>query len=169
MVELLVAGAAMAVLAALSIGAASHALTTARKARAIVELDTIAAALETYRLRHGDYPRTADPAVLLQSLIGRREPTGEPLAESPSILLASMRLQGASDPTNDADAKLVDPWERPYRYAWKTPTGTWLNPRYVLFSSGPDGNPAALVSAEGFVAAAAVENSDDLFPAGGWP
>ena len=56
----------------------------------------------------------------------------------------------------------LDPWQHPYRYAYKSQT-PWTNPGYVLFSAGPDGLASDLLRAGGFAEPAAAANADNLW------
>jgi type II secretory pathway pseudopilin PulG len=161
--------ALVAVLGCLVAGAAAGSIAAAKKRRARAELASIGAALESYRLQQGDYPRTAGAAAMLQALLGRCDPAGAPIEAVPSLFLATMAVGEGRDAYRDPTAWLADPWGRPYCYAWRTAPDAWSNPRFVLYSLGPDGVPAAPLTPAGFVDADAAAHSDDLFPEGGEP
>jgi type II secretory pathway pseudopilin PulG len=145
LVELMGVLALAAVLAALSIGAASASSRRASVSRARSELCAIASALETYRLAFGDYPRTSDPAILLRPLVGKMGPTQAALAGRCCIEMTRFTTIADLDPFTDPAAQLSDPWGQPYFYAYRSGS-EWTRPAYVLFSSGPDGIHAELLS-----------------------
>lgn len=161
LLELLIVVALLAVLAGMLFGANRRVLESGRRSRAQVELSVLAAALERYRLSFGDYPRTDDPARLLQSLIGKRGPDQSRMDAVCLIDLASFRMMSALDPFATDAALLADPWDRPYRYAYK-PDLSWTNPGYVLSSTGPDGVAAPLRTG-GFPDPVGSEQEDNLY------
>jgi general secretion pathway protein G len=162
--ELLLVIGLLAVLSTLVVGAGSSARASARASRAAGELTALAAALESYRLAQGDYPRTDQSTRLLQSLAGRRGPTGEAVAGRPVIEAGRFSTDAPGDPLLDDAAELLDPWGSPYRYAYKSAT-PWSNPGYVLYSAGPDSLAAAALLAGGFPDRSAAGNADNLWSA----
>jgi prepilin-type N-terminal cleavage/methylation domain-containing protein len=170
LIELLAVIAIIAILTSIVLGSGRRASEAGKTARAKAELAALAAALESYRREHGDYPRTNDNAVLAQCLIGKLDPTGAPLenARRSEIEVAKFRFALASNPEVSADpfvsvsATLVDPWARPYRYAYKS-AAPWKNPSFVLCSAGPDGADSAALLAGGYADTAATANADNLY------
>jgi general secretion pathway protein G len=152
----------IAILSGIVIGAGRRASESGSTARARAELAALAAALDAYKLAHGDYPRTDHPAHLLQSLVGKRGPTYLPVSGRALLEIARFKTAGALDPFNNDAAELVDPWGNAYRYAYKSQT-PWTNPSYVLFSIGPDGSHTATLLAGGFPDTDAVGNADNLY------
>ena len=120
------------------------------------------AALDAYRQIHGDYPRTDDPARLLQALIGKRGPDHQPVNGRALLDGARFRTVGNADPFADETAVLLDPWERAYGYAYKTQL-PWTNPACVLWSAGPDGAAATALLTGGFADRNAIGNADNLY------
>jgi prepilin-type N-terminal cleavage/methylation domain-containing protein len=161
LLELLAVIGLIAVLTGIVIGVGQRALESGRTSRARAELATLAALLETYKAVNGDYPRTSDPAHLLQSLLGRRGPDYQPVSAQPLLEAARFTLSG--DPFADESAVLVDPWGHPYFYAYKSPPGGWTNPGYVLGSAGPDGAAVTALRPGGFADVAAAGNTDNLY------
>ncbi len=161
LLELLVVIGLIALLTGLVIGAGRHASEASKASRARAELSALAAALEAYRLAHGDYPRTDDPARLLQALIGRRGPDYQAQSGRALVELARFRTDAAADPFSSETAVLVDPWDRPYRYAYKS-QAPWTNASYVLASSGPDGIATDTLLSGGFPDRNAAGNADNL-------
>ena len=161
LLELLAGLAIIAILTGLAIGAGHRAGQAGRAARARAELATMAAALENYRRTFGDYPQTDDPARLLQSLIGRRDPLNGIIATRSQVEPARFVTAESHDPFADATAVLLDPWGRPYRYAYRS-QAPWTNPGYVLYSTGPDGRDSGSLITGGFTDPAPPENADNI-------
>lgn len=162
LLELLAVITIIALLASMVIGVGRRANEAGRVARAKTELALLAAALADYQRIHGDYPQTDDGARLLQSLIGRRDPLNTAVASRSLIEVARFATAESRDPFTDTSAVLVDPWDRPYRYAYKTET-PWNNAGYVLCSLGPDGRDSSTLLPGGFPDAAPPENADNLY------
>lgn len=160
LVELLTVLAIIGVLSALLLGSGVHVRETAKVAQAKTELAALAAGLDAYRRQWGDYPWTQDPSEMLQALIGRRGPRGAGGTGRPVIELGRFRTEGGVDPFTSSTARLIDPWDRPYRYAYRT-SAAWAV-SFVLFSEGPDGRSAPLTPG-GWRVAGAVENLDDVY------
>jgi type II secretory pathway pseudopilin PulG len=161
LLELLVVIGVIAILTGVVIGVGRRASESGRISRARAELAALSAALDAYKLTYGDYPRTDVPARLLQSLIGKRSPTYLPMTGRAVIETARFTIAGALDPLGNESAELVDPWEHPYRYAYKSQAG-WTNPSYVLYSAGPDGLASTTLLPGGFPDVAAAGNADNV-------
>ena len=161
LLELLAVLAIIGALAGLMLGVGSHVFARAKRTRAEGELATLASALETYRRRHGDYPRTADAAALLQALMGRRDPANRPITAPAVIDLAHFAVTAGADPHRDPTARLVDPWGNPYHYAYRTLT-PWENSGFILQSAGPDGVIYRPLLPGGFIAIAHPDNADNV-------
>lgn len=169
LLELLGVLALLAALGAMMLGVGRRASDAAKAARARGELAALAAALEGYRREHGDYPRTGDCAVLLQSLLGRLTPDGAapPRGDRPRLELAKLSIAAPHDPERPVDpfenaaAVPVDPWGQPYRYAFKTLAG-WSNPGFVLYSCGPDRRDWPALLPGGHPDNAAPANADNV-------
>lgn len=61
-----------------------------------------------------------------------------------------------------APAASRDPWEQPYRYAYKSSV-PWTNPSYVLYSAGPDGTASEVLRMGGFPDPSAPGNADNVY------
>lgn len=162
LLELLVVIGLIATLTGIVIGVGRRAAESGSSARARAELAALSAALESYKLTYGDYPRTDLPARLLQSLIGKRGPTYAPVTERALIETTRFTTTGMLDPFASESAGLLDSWEHPYGYAYKSQT-PWTNPSYVLYSAGPDGIATAVLLTGGFPDASAPGNADNLY------
>ena len=161
LIELLTVIAIIAVLSGLMLGVGRRTIETGRIARAKAELASLGAALESYKRHYGDYPQTENPDVLLQSLIGKRGPTGSVIDARALIDLAHFATHSNLDPFTTNAAQCVDSWGQPYRYAYKS-SAPWTQPGFILFSCGPDGAYAELLSG-GRVDDSAAANSDNLY------
>ena len=162
LLELLIVAGLIALLTGLALGVGRRALETGKIARARSELAVLTTALECYRGTYGDYPRTADAARLLQSLLGRRDPANGARQGRAGIELAKFTTGGDRDPLADDSVMLVDPWGRPYVYAYKSPASGWMNAGFVLYSTGSDGADSPLL-AGGSVDFSAPENADNIY------
>ena len=153
LVELLAVIAIMGVLAAITFGLARGVQERAGIGKARVEIAAIAQALEGYRVKYGDYPQTSSAATMLQCLIGRLGPTGVALTDKPLIEMSRFSTVNDSDPLTSTAAVLMDPFGRSYNYAYKT-SGSWKNPSFVLYSTGPDGAGEGSLPVDGFLTSA---------------
>jgi prepilin-type N-terminal cleavage/methylation domain-containing protein len=151
LLELLAVIALLALLGGILLGASRHAIEAGRAARARAELAA-------------DYPQTDGGAQLLQSLIGRRGPRNTILSAPvrSQLDLSQFTTANALDPNTDMSAVLVDPWGRPYRYAYKVPPSSWRNSSYVLYSLGADGLDARALLVGGFIDQSAPSNADNI-------
>ncbi|MBA4136387.1 MAG: hypothetical protein C0518_03620 [Opitutus sp.] len=170
LLELLAVIAIFAVLASMVIGVGRRAAEHTKVARAQAELAVLSAALESFKRHHGDFPATDDASRLLQALIGKAGPAGI-IATVPGrafivsgqfTIARAVALETPCDPFSDASAVLLDPWLRPYRYAYKTPA-PWTNPSFVLYSAGPDGEDSPALLGGGFPDGAPAANVDNLY------
>lgn len=160
LLELLAVIGVIAILTGIVIAVGRRTVENGRVSRARAELAVLGAALESYKAARGDYPRTADPAQLLQALLGRRDPNLRPVTGRPFVEIGSFSLSG--DPHVTETAVLLDPWEQPYRYAYQAMPG-WTNPVYVLASAGPDQTGTPTLLPGGFPDVAAPGNADNLY------
>lgn len=161
LLELLAVVGIIAILSGLVLGVGRRAIESGKIARAKGELTVLAAALDAYRRSYGDYPQTDDEARLLQSLLGRRGPLDHALAAHAFIETAKFATAGALDPFVDTNAVLVDPWDQPYVYAYKS-QAPWTNPGFVLYSIGSDGVDSPTLLAGGLIDSAPPANADNL-------
>jgi prepilin-type N-terminal cleavage/methylation domain-containing protein len=150
LIELIAVIAIIGVLAAITFGLARGVRERAGIGKARVEIAAIAQALEAYRVKYGDYPQTSNAATMLQCLIGKLGPTGAALTDKPLIELGRFSTVIDSDPFTAPSAVLMDPFGKSYNYAYKT-SGSWKNPSFVLYSSGPDGADEGALPADGFL------------------
>ena len=160
LLELLAVIGVIAILTGIVIGVGRRVSESGKVSRARAELAVLGAALESYRVAHGDYPRTAEPAQLLQALIGRRDPGLAVI--SGRALLETTRFSLSADPYTNETALLLDPWDQPYHYAYKAMPG-WTNPTFVLASVGPDQTGTPDLLSGGFPDVTAPANADNLY------
>lgn len=162
--ELLTVLAIIAILTTVVVGAGRFATETSRTARTRAELAVIAAALADYKLAFGDYPRTDDPASLLQALLGRLDPSLRPATTKSFLETHRFATLRGTDPRHDTSAPLVDAWERPYRYVYRPAiAGTSLHPTFILYSTGPDGADFFTPSQPNAPDRTRIENLDNLY------
>jgi general secretion pathway protein G len=161
LLELLAVISISALLASIVLGVGRRASEAGKVARAKAELAALSVALESYQRTYGDYPQTDDEARLLQSLIGRRGPGNAPITGRALIETARLTTAESLDPFTNATATLLDPWEQPYVYAYRTQT-PWSNSGYVLYSVGPDGKDYATLLPGGFPDPAPQANADNI-------
>jgi general secretion pathway protein G len=162
LLELLAVIAVLAVLTGIAIGVGRSVISGGRSARARAELSALTVALESYRVAHGDYPRTEVPARLLQSLLGRRGPDYAVVTGPAHLDLSKFSSTAGAGAVVADTAELLDPWGQPYRYAYRS-VAPWTNPAYVLYSAGPDGASSAGLLPGGFPDVAAAGNADNLY------
>lgn len=160
LLELLAVIGVIAILTGIVIGVGRRAAESGKVSRARAEMAVLAAALESYKVAQGDYPRTADSAEMLQALIGKRAP--DLVTVSGRAFLETARFSLSADPYASASAVLLDPWDQPYRYAYRAIPG-WTNPSYVLASAGPDQTGTPNLLSGGFPDVAAPGNADNLY------
>lgn len=170
LIELLAVLAIVAILTSIVLGAGRRAADAGKIARTKAELAALSAALESYKLQHGDYPRTADNTALVQSLLGKVGPAGAPLSSVGRVQIEVAKfnfalaatLDAPVDPFTHAAAVLVDPWRQSYRYAYKS-TAPWTNPSFVLYSIGPDGADGPTLLVGGYPDTTAAASADNLY------
>ncbi len=140
LIELLTVIAIIGILSAITFGVVKGVNERAAIGQAKAELGALSQSLEAYKMQYGDYPRTASNAEMLDSLLGKRGPTGTTGINGKKFIeSAKLTLSTATSPT------VQDPWGRDYLYIYNrtspaSPAVTpWKNPSYVLFSMGPDG------------------------------
>lgn len=134
LIELLVVIAILALLGGLLFSIANGIFGKGDRSRAESELQAISVALESYRLRFGDYPNVNTPKQLFAALDGKLGPDGFLLAKPfPPILEAGGFSMSDSD-----SPELMDPWEEPYRYTYVEPDSSAKQSCYRIFSGGPD-------------------------------
>ncbi len=171
LLELLAVIAIIAVLTGIVIGVGRRASEAGKVARTKAELAALSAALESYKRQYGDYPRTADGTILVQSLIGRLGPTGTTLSPAGRAQMEAAKFHlalganpdAAVDPFANTSAVFIDPWGQPYRYVHKTSGSSWTNPSFVLYSVGPDGADSPTLLTGGFIDVAPAANADNLY------
>jgi len=161
LVELLVVLLILGLLAGLVLGIGRYAVASGKTSQASAELALLSAALEVYRQQHGDYPRTADAAHLLQALLGRRDPLNRDINTRALIDPGRFTTVDGRDPIQDPGARLADPWSQPYHYAYRTET-PWTNVSYVLQSAGPNGLISPGLRPGGFIDIAPEVNADNV-------
>ena len=169
LIELLVVIAIIGILSAITFGVVKGANERAAIGQAKTELAVLAQALEAYKQQYGDYPQTTDPAIFLQSLIGKIGPMGATMTQKNMLEISKFSLSTATgNPFTDATLTLTDPWGRNYLYYYYT-VGTAPNITkrgYILFSTGPDGlftAPTTSGNSGGDAKLSDVNNVDNIY------
>ena len=164
LLELLAVIAIISLLTGLVIGVGRRAFESGRAVRAKAELAALSGALEVYRRTYGDYPQTNDSARLLQSLLGRYDPSDAIITTGRTVIETNrFTTVDGTDPAVNPGAQLADPWGWAYLYVYKTPSTGWTNPGFVLYSAGPDGSDSPALLTGGFVDPAPQSNTDNLY------
>jgi len=154
LVEILVVITIILILSGIVVGVAGGVSSKQARSKAEAELQTIAAALESYKLKYGGYPpggsggNTDAQGGLVAHLTGEKKivPDGQGgvsiedaySAEAnrrPFLDEEAFSVVGSGD-----DRRIVDPWGQPYVYLYQYGTG-WRRVGFILYSKGPDGQP----------------------------
>lgn len=169
LIEILVVLAVLGVLIGITFGVSRA--VEAKRNHARVELDLLALtqALEAYKNHYGDYPWISPgegPRSLYRALNGERGPRGDQISGRVFIEHSRFALNDPDDMAA-ADNHFLDPWGQPYEYYYReatagVPSASWENPRYVLFSKGPD-RVAADFPNDGFPDKEALANRDNIY------
>ena len=126
--ELLVVILLLGILAGLLFSVSSGVFEKVERSLASSELKAISVALESYRLRFGDYPDVTTDR-LFDALDGKLGPKGNPLSpEFPPFLEAGQFSLGDED-----NPELLDPCGQAYQYTYTKGTGTEVITWYLLF------------------------------------
>lgn len=151
LLELLATLALVGALAAIACGVVSSTMARSARLRAEADLSTIATALEAYQRHFGDFPRTADPAHLLEALTGARGPGGI-ATTGPNFIGTAVDVSAEPAPV------MQDPWGGAYRYRYDA---SW-DFGYALWSAGPDGRDESGI--DGRPAPGSAVNVDNVGP-----
>ncbi|MCC5788430.1 MAG: prepilin-type N-terminal cleavage/methylation domain-containing protein [Opitutales bacterium] len=163
--ELLLVMGVLAVLAGISFAAYSRSTERAREAQALAEIQRLGIALEQYRNHYGDFPvispETEGAAIqLIETLLGERSPTGEPLEP------ADRRFLDLGDFTkengNAREFAAQDPWGHDWVYVYDPSLSNWSSPQFILYSRGRSGEHEA-PAATGAFEPQSPENRDNVF------
>ena len=95
-----------------------------------------------------------------------RASTRQPAAmiTMPNVMTARMPNRFTIGGVGGATAgALLDPWDQPYGYLYRTPPSGWSNPAYILWSAGPDERYSAALLAGGFPDEDDAANLDNLY------
>lgn len=160
LIELLTVISIIAILSGIAFGLMSGVNEKKARSQAQTEIAVLAQALEAYKAQYGDYPQINGSASstqrsqrMLQALIGRQGPGNPPATMQGRALIEVSRFALAessdpegrpvvgADPFTTNTLQLVDPWGKPYQYYYYTVNTPITRRGFILFSSGPDGNP----------------------------
>jgi type II secretory pathway pseudopilin PulG len=160
LIELLALVAIVGTLASIILGVGTYTHRAAKVARAKAELAGIAAAIEKYSAKYGDYPQTNDVALLLQSLLGKRGPNGAAIADVAVIETDRFTFTDGANPHERSDVTFTDPWDNPYQYRYYSSGKGRAS--FVFYSAGPD-LAATAPDVNGRFDPAAPENADNIY------
>jgi type II secretory pathway pseudopilin PulG len=154
LVELMVVILIIGILAGLLFSISHGIFARGDRSRATAELQAISVALESYRLRFGDYPDLVGSGQLFQALDGKLGPKGNTLdpAFPPFLESGIFSIDDVGSP------ELLDPWMQPYQYLYLPIDGSRVQSGYLLFSSGPDKNSSKTGDTS------ALEDKDNIWP-----
>ncbi len=183
LIELLVVMGVILILAGIVVGVQRGVYHQQSQARAKADLQAISNALETFKLKYGDYPwlsgsaqtaNNTDSAVdrdLFKVLTGQRvlrkqganytmvNLDDSTAAKKPVAALIDENLIETAG--NGENLYFVDPWGSPYKYYYKSnATSPWNHSGFVLLSLGPDRDMGG-ASGDGY------DFSDGTFPQNG--
>ncbi|WOO43384.1 prepilin-type N-terminal cleavage/methylation domain-containing protein [Rubellicoccus peritrichatus] len=155
LIEVLVVMTIIIVLAGIVISVQRGVYHKQSQAKAKGEMQAIATALESFKLKYGDYPwlgddntaSTRNPEKLFNLLTGSEimfNQNGTVMIGQPPNNRATTAFLGESEIKTDSDTDptyFVDPWGNPYRYYYKNLSSpdSWEYPAFILMSAGPDG------------------------------
>lgn len=164
LVEILIVIAIIGILVGLTFAIAGPVMVSISKTKAKSQIQKISLALNDFKSRYGEYPMAENGGgddtwqrLLIDSMRGdkilvRRNgrlsmvsyKEGRTNAEIlPFLALGEFTLDEEDD--IDTATKILDPWENPYQYRYKTisngkPDSRWDAPTFLLISAGPDFN-----------------------------
>jgi len=161
LVELLTVVVIIIILMTITLTVGAGVVAQQNRARALGDMSAIAAALETFKLRYGDYPAEYTGAIddwsdtLVCALTGREVPeiiSGKytALYQVNSSDVAGYSVVGPAfaelNNFNYSTDGLLDPWGNAYLYRYKKVKGgafeTGYEGGFILVSRGPDGQPS---------------------------
>lgn len=156
LLELLVTISILAILASIFFGIQRGVFSAQAQAKARAEMAVIAAALEEFKTRYGDYPWTdrpggvAENVYLHQILTGqvyldRGSATSSPAMRTgdrrPLMDVGSLTLEPINPSAPESGARIIDPWDGDYVYYYRANASdsAWENPGFILLSRGESG------------------------------
>jgi len=131
LVELLIVITVIAILAALTLNVAGYINDKAARERARTEIESIGAALASYKAEHGDYPFSASPQTNSGS-------TDQTLYTNLSPLTGKVYFEFPKGMTN-ANKAIIDPFGNGYGYQYPGATNRSGTNFYDLFSTANKG------------------------------
>jgi len=176
LLEILLVMALLAILLSMHAGLHHSIREHTRHTRARAEIAILVAALERYRVHHGDYPLLTDPlrgySVLFQALSEGARNSG--LSKFRGLRVGKQNRNGvweiiqedlALNSPGDAKA-FLDPWEMPYHYLYHTVSASeWLNPSFIIISEGSHINRSKPTLPDGFTELSRTGYFPDSLPA----
>ncbi|WP_309397945.1 prepilin-type N-terminal cleavage/methylation domain-containing protein [Cerasicoccus maritimus] len=149
LVELLIVIAIIAILSSIVFGLTRGIAVKQARSKAQAEMQAIATALESYKLKYGDYPWLGedDTENLVKHLTGeyKMTPTTDGNGDTTvnpndTVPTANRRpFIDEEDFTIDSNGRFQDPWGNNYIYYYKrNNTSTWNFPAFILVCEGGD-------------------------------
>jgi prepilin-type N-terminal cleavage/methylation domain-containing protein len=153
LIELLVVMGVILILAGIVVGVQRGVYHQQSQARAKADMQAIANALETFKLRYGDYPWADDPTnsttgstpdknlflVLTGQRILRKVNGNYQMSTLANNQKAAPMIDESQIETDTAATYFVDPWGSPYKYYYKANKDTpWNHTGFIIVSLGPD-------------------------------
>lgn len=156
LLELLVTISILAILASIFFGIQRGVFSAQSQAKARAEMAVIAAALEEFKTRYGDYPWTDRPGSVGETIylhqilsgrvyLDRGSATTTPGMRTgdrrPLMDVGSLTLEASNPSAPEAGARIIDPWDGDYYYYYRANASDseWENPGFILLSRGEGG------------------------------
>ena len=165
LIELLVVMGVIIILASLTVGIQRYVYSMQSTAKARADLHAIATALETYKMKYGDYPwlgSANDSKIsgglasdtsgdLYLVLTGQKvfvrdgvDEAGKPkwkMGNNSGTQVPFLAPKLLSVTEVNGVSYIVDPWGNPYKYSYKSGSKdtSWQSAGFTLISMGPDG------------------------------
>ncbi|WP_309384225.1 prepilin-type N-terminal cleavage/methylation domain-containing protein [Cerasicoccus frondis] len=144
LVELLVVIAIIAILSSIVFGLTRGIAVKQARTKAEAELQALATALESYKLKYGDYPwlgEDSDSSDLFEHLTGEKKMVPGSTAGNPDMVNGGQAFVNEEDFTISND-RFMDPWGGNYAYYYKDASdsgSSWRYPGFILVCLGADG------------------------------
>lgn len=153
LIELLVVMGVILILAGIVVGVQRGVYHQQSQARAKADMQAIANALETFKLRYGDYPWAGNPGTTSTATDADRQLflvlTGQRILRKVNGTYQMVTLsddQKAAPLIDESQIEVdsnttyfVDPWGSPYKYYYKDAADTdWNHTGFIIVSLGPD-------------------------------
>ncbi|MGE9294866.1 MAG: prepilin-type N-terminal cleavage/methylation domain-containing protein [Puniceicoccales bacterium] len=150
LVEILVVIAVILILSGIVVGVAGGVAGKQARSRAQADIQALGSALESYKLKYGDYPWVTDEEELFYHLTGQKKmmPEGTPgNVTMVDVSEAQQRPFVDESKFSVTGNEFTDPWGLPYEYEYRTSSGSgWKRAGFILYSKGADGKSSGTLS-----------------------